>query len=168
MKFTEAKVEKAFIQRFGEFTLDNTDIEMLFNSAHFSLLGKLEITEAIDDNIIIKNSKIAELVCHLLPEHKSTPLRFEVFDAMFTTNASVEKKIKVLNDNNDKFSNIQLQGFVERFGEDYSRLFVKQNKPVFTNKAFNKELFEILQNRKLISSFSINQEKDEIKVVANY
>lgn len=163
-----AKNEKDFILRYGEFSLTGADLELLFKSTDFSHSGKLEIIEAIDDSIIIENPKIAELVCYMLPDDKSFPLRYEIFEAMFAANQSVDKKIRVLNVNNEKFDNIQLQGFLEKFGEDYARLFVKQNKPVFANKIFNKDLFEILQSRNMISSFAINPEKEEIKVVANY
>lgn len=160
--------ETEFINEIASFTLDKDDLILLFKSSDFSHNGKLDVIQKIDDNIIISNPEIAELVCYLLPEDKATPLRYEVFEAMFAANPSLEKKIKTLVANIEKFSDEQLQGFVEKFGEDYARVFVNQNKPVFANKDYNKILFGILKSRNLISSFSENPEKGEIKVVANY
>lgn len=161
------KREEEFIENFGSFNLDAADFELLFKSSVFTLSGKNNIIDQVDDNIIINNANIAELVCYLIPEEKKTSLRYEVFEAMFNSNAKLSRKIKMLNLNHERFDNDQLQRLVESFGDDYIRLFAKQNKPVFANKSYNQNLFEILKSRDLISSFSINN-NDEIKVVANY
>lgn len=165
-----AKNEKEFVEQFGEteFGLDNEDYIKLFESPVFSHEGKLDIIQAVDDSIIIEDPRIAELVCYLLPDDKAIPFRYEVFKAMFEAKSSLEKKINVLIVNNEYFDDSRVIEFVGGFGEDYAKVFVKQNKPVFADKPFNRLLFQMLKDRKLISSFSINTDKGEIKVVANY
>ena len=95
-------------------------------------------------------------------------MRFEVLCAMFDANASVKKRINLLNLHFDNLDDNQIQTLSGKIGEDYANLFVKQHKPSFTNKHYNEELFKKLKAKNLISSYSVNKEKDEIKVVANY
>lgn len=160
--------ESDFLSRFEEFDITNEDLELIFNSSTFTYEGKLKIIHEIDDSIIINNPAIARIVGYLLPVKKPSSLRYEVFNTIFSANPSIARKIELLNINNEKFDDKQIQGFVESFGEDYARLFINQNKPIFSNRDFNRDLFQILKSRNLISSYSENPDKDEIKVIANY
>jgi hypothetical protein len=160
--------EEDFIKKYSDFPLDVNDWFLLFSSSLIKIESKLEIIKNFDDNVIIQNPKIARIVCDLLPENEYVSLRYEVLDAMFKTDASILKKCTLLNIHFENLNNEQIQGLTEKLGDDYGRLFIKQNKPSFANKPYNLKLIENLQSKSLISSFSIDKEKNEIKVVANY
>jgi hypothetical protein len=157
-----------FVKRYSEFSLDANDWLLLMKSAMFTLKNKLEIIKNIDDSVIVQNSQIADVVVDLLPDTEYIAMRFEVLYAMFDANASVMKRINLLNLHFDNLDDSQIQTLSEKLGEDYSNLFVKQHKPTFANKKYNQELFRKLKAKNLISSYSVNDEKGEIKVVANY
>lgn len=157
-----------FVKRFEEFSLDANDWLLLMKSSVFTLKNKLEIIKKFDDSLIIQNSQIADVVVDLLPDTEYIAMRFEVLSAMFDANASVKKRINLLNLHFDNLDDSQIQTLSEKFGEDYANLFVKQHKPTFANKPYNEELFKKLKAKNLISSYSVNDEKGEIKVVANY
>lgn len=160
--------ENIFIEKFSEFTLENNDWLLLFKSELLSYENKIKIIENIDDSFIIENNSIADIVCYLLPDDQYISLRYEVLEAMFIANKSLQKRIELLNLHFDKLKLEHLQRLIELLGEDYSRMFIKQKKPVFSNTPFNATLIDNLKRKGLISSYSMNVEKNEIRVVAKY
>ncbi len=160
--------EKEFVEKLNEFSLSVDDWLLLFKSSVFGIETKLKVISEIDDSIIIENKEIAEIVCYLLPNDKHIFLRYEVLEAMFIANNSVQKRVELLNLHFDSLEIAQIQRLIEKLGEDYLRIFVKQNKPTIINTPFNISLVEKLKLKDLISSYSINKEKNEIKVIAKY
>ncbi|WP_026764597.1 hypothetical protein [Sediminibacterium salmoneum] len=160
--------EKEFIDKLTDFVLDTNDWHFLLNSKSFSPEGKIIVIQHIDESIIINNVRIADIICYLLPNDKFIPLSFDVLNAMFKSNDSVQKRIELLNFHFDSLTEDQLKRLIEELGEDYARMFVKQKKPTIANTPFNKRLVENLKKRNMISSFTIIMEKNEIKVVARY
>lgn len=160
--------QDSFVKRYEDFSLDENDWLLLMKSSLFTRKNKLEIIEKWDDSIIVDNSQIANVICHLLFESEYIPLRFEVLAAMFDSNNSVQTRIYLLNLHFDNLDDSQIQALSKKLGEDYANLFLKQHKPTFKNMHYNEELFKKLKDRNLISSYSVNEKKAEIRVVANY
>lgn len=167
IKFIEA-YEAGFVKRFSEFSLDSNDWFLLFKSSNFTLKEKIELIKNIDDNIIIQNPKIAEIVCYLLPTNEYISLRYEVLFTMFKANPSVEKRIELLNIYFDKLDEEQIQKLTEQLGDDYSKIFMKQHKPVFNKADFHYTFFEKLRQRGLIIRYEDVEKSNEIKVFAKY
>lgn len=160
--------ESEFVQKLNDFVFDADDLLLLFKSAIFSLENKIKLITEIDDTIIIANKEIANIVCYLLPNDTYIELRYELLDAMFKSNDSIQKRIELLNIHFDYLDEGQIQSLIEILGDDYARMFIKQNKPTISNTSYNINLAEKLKSKNLISSYSINKEKSEIKVVARY
>ncbi|MGN6603199.1 MAG: YobI family P-loop NTPase [Ginsengibacter sp.] len=162
------KFEDEFLENLSDFSLTSEDWFLLFKSDKFSLDGKLELLKKIDDNIIVNNAFIAKTVCQLLPADKYIPFRYEVIEALVESGSSVQKKIELLNLHMENLTDAQVEALTQKVGEDYERIFIKQNKPVFPDIDFNRRFVGKLKQRGLISSYSLNEKKGEIKVVANY
>lgn len=160
--------ESEFVQKLNDFIFDADDWLLLFKSAKFGLENKIKLITEIDVNIIIANKEIANIVCYLLPSDKYIEIRYELLDAMFKSNDSIQKRIELLNIHFDNLDEGQIQSLLEKLGDDYARIFVKQNKPTISYTSYNINLVEKLKSKNLISSYSINIEKNEIKVVARY
>jgi len=160
--------ENEFVKKNTEFTLDANDWLLLFESKIFSVNNKLEIIKSIDDSVIIQNPKIAEIVCYLLPENEYTSLRYEVLDAMFTSNSSVKKRIALLNLHFDKLDDSQIQSLTEKLGDDYAKIFMKQHKPLFNKTDYHYNFFNKLKDKNLIIRFEDVDKTNEIKIYANY
>jgi ABC-type dipeptide/oligopeptide/nickel transport system ATPase subunit len=160
--------EKEFVEKTPEFTLDKNDWLLLLKSEHFNTESKIIIIENINDDIIIENESIADLVCNILSGNKYIPLNYEVLVAIFKANKSGQKRIELLDLHFDKLTEEQLISLIGEIGENYARMFVKQNKPTIANTPYSTRLIEKLKKKDMISSFSINKEKNEIKVVAKY
>lgn len=157
-----------FIEKSTEFTLDNNDWLVLFKSEYFDPESKVVLIEKLDNEIIIQNESIANIVCNLLPNDRFIPFEYEALKAMFKYNSSIQKRIELLDLYFDKLEDDQLQSLIEELGDDYARMFVKQKKPILGNTPYNARLVNRLKEKGMISSYSVNQEKNEIKVVAKY
>lgn len=151
----------------SEFDIDAYDLNFIFTSEKITLKNKLSIIKAIDDEIIIQNSSIADTVCSMLST-EYIPLRFEVLDAMFKAHPSSQNRITLLNLHLEHLEDYQVKSLVEQLGKRYAKLFKKQHKPVFTNNSYNFGLFQKLQERGLIIRFEPLYEKNQLKVIANY
>jgi hypothetical protein len=160
--------EGEFVLKPNDFSFDAEDWLQVFKSTTFRLENKLKLISEIDDNIIIENQEIADIVCHLLPNNKYIPLKYEVLEALFKANNSVQKRIELLNLHFDSLDDGSLQSLVIILGEDYAKMFIKQKKPTISNTSFNTNLVDNLKRRELISSYSINNERNEIRVIAKY
>ncbi len=79
-----------------------------------------------------------------------------------------KKGIELLILHFDSLKHEHLRSLIKELGEDYARMFIKQNKPSIEYTHFNATLVDKLKSFGLISSFSINNKKNEIKVIAKY
>ncbi|MBA4057143.1 MAG: hypothetical protein C0490_20690, partial [Marivirga sp.] len=132
--------------------------------------NKLSLIKRIDDSIIINSNIIANVVCEILPTSTLIPLRYDVLNAIFKANNSTKKRISLLILHWANLDDSQVRSLVEILGEDYSKAFIKQNKPVFPSNALNIELFTKLKERDLIMRFEEKEKDNEklIKVYAKY
>jgi hypothetical protein len=157
-----------FFSIFYELTLDDTDILMLLNSTVFTVKNKIELIESIDENIIIGNASLSNIVAELIIENRIS-LSSEAIEACFKSQISSITKFRIINNYFDKLSDAKVKEFVESLGEEYARIFIKQNKPVFSDTQLHIELFSKLQQRGLIKRFEFYKKHgDEIKVYALY
>lgn len=79
----------------------------------------------------------------------------------------LSNKIDVLNKQFGNLTDSQLQSLVELLGDNYPRIFIKQNKPKFIDTEYNRSLFDKLKERNLIIRYeSIND--NQLRVIANY
>lgn len=160
--------QSQFIKEYSEIPLEANDWLLAFNSPRITKQNKLLLIEKIDDSIIIKNKAIADIVCIILPTDRLIPLRYEVLAAMFSSNASVQKRIGLLNLHLSNLDDSQVQSLTEELGDDYAKIFMKQHKPLFPNHDFNIEFFDKLKERDLIIKYGIDDKSNLIRVFAKY
>ncbi|PVY40863.1 YobI family P-loop NTPase [Pontibacter virosus] len=157
-----------FLERMGEFSLDAKDWNQVLISNRMSLSNKLSIIKNFDDSTIVENPLIASTVCNLLPVDEFISLKFEVLNAMFKANTSVQKRIALLTLHFDNLDDNQIQILIEEIGGDYTRIFMKQHKPLLDNVPYNRTLFTKLQGRDMIIRFELIEKKNKIRVFAKY
>lgn len=160
--------ENNFIQNLTDFTLENSDWILIFNSELFTYTGKLKIIETIDNMIIIQDNNIADIVCNLIPNNELIPLKYEVLEAMFNSHKSLQKRIEILNLHFKSLEKSKIQTLIEKLGVEYARIFIKQNRPSIENTPYNLNLVEKLNSNKFISSYSISKSKNKINIIAKY
>lgn len=157
-----------FIETLDELELDTDDYLSVLQSSGISDSVKLSFIQQIEDNIIIKNRSIAHEVGLILPENRTIDICYEVLAAIFDTRISRPKKTSLLNLYFDRLDNIQIQGLIEKLGEDYKKIFRKRHKPTFPKDSHHITLFGHLQKKGLIIRFEAKDGENEIKVFANY
>jgi hypothetical protein len=157
-----------FIKTIGDYVLHGDDFNSLFKLDVFNDTDRVGIFKNLPSNLITSNEELAETVCNGLPVDIKTEITHEEMFAMIKSNSSIEKKLVLLNMNLEKYDDTQIQAFTEILGEDFKRVFVKANKPVFPNIEVYLEFFEKLKGRGLIKSVDKDYSKTEIRVVAKY
>lgn len=162
------KHQGEFVNNFNEFSLEENDWNLFFKSSSISIDNKLTALQNIDDSVIVDSRQVANTICDILPPDKYIPLSFEVLDAMFKAHYSVQKRIAILILHFEHLNNSQIQSLVEILGDNYTKLFKKQNKPTFANNPYHNTLFEKLKKRNLISSYKEIEKGNEIRVHAKY
>jgi len=157
-----------FVETFTELPLEEKDWINILKSSLITVQNKLAVIEKIDDSIIINSASIANLVGSIWTVDSRVLFRYEVLETIFKSNTSVEKRIALLNVHFPNLDNAQIQALTEKLGEDYTKLFMKQHKPVFSYKAFNIDLFNQLQERGLIIRYEVEDKGHSIRVFAKY
>jgi hypothetical protein len=173
IKFSTHLIEihqNEFIKNHTTISLDSDDWEQIFKSSVINNQSKLSLIKNIDDSIIVNSNIIAAVACEVLPTESFIPLSYEVLNAMFKSNNSINKRIRLLKLHWNDLDDSQVQSLVELLGDNYAKMFLKQHKPIFPNNALNIDLFNELKERDLIMRFE-EKEKDKgklIKVFAKY
>lgn len=157
-----------FIDDSSEFSLDGDDWELLLKSEEVSIDGKRNLIEIMNSDFIIENQKIAEQVLKIMPEDSTLEFGYNEIKSLLAVKSPISKKVKLLVNYNEIFDHTNLQVLVSYLDSEYARIFTKQKKPTFPNTDYNQKLFNILKTRNMISSYSIDDKKDLIRVVAKY
>lgn len=145
-----------------------TDDWLIVYNSKISKSQKLELLNYMEDKIIVEDPNIAAAVCKIFPEQKTVSLRFEVLEAIMHSKVKNENKIAWINNQSDNLDPAQLQKLTELLGDDYKRIFMKQNKPVFPKTEYHIRLFQKLAEFNLIIRYEIENENSSIRVIAKY
>ncbi|MFP9097735.1 hypothetical protein ACLI09_01670 [Flavobacterium sp. RHBU_24] len=161
--------QEIFAKDVTSYELNDNDIIRLLESSNMSEANKVLIIQNTDDETIINNAKISKLVCKTLAFTGHIQLSYEVLQSLFKNATSIENKIRVFNKQVNKLENAQIKELISDLNLEYSKLFKRQCKPKFIVTDYHQKLFEMLDNKSLISSFGIDpKNSDKFRVLANY
>jgi len=159
--------QEDFIENFNDLDVKTDDWKQVFKSSVFQYSNKVELIKNFDKNFITGNQEIAKYVFWLIPLDRTVTLDYEVVEAILNAGDSLERKIKILNVYFDTLAASQIKTLVEKLGENYARMFIKQNKPVFELTDEVMILIRKLEERKMIKRYEL-QSQNTVKVLANY
>lgn len=157
----------SFYAKMDAFDFDESDtIDIL--SLNISDKYKVKLIQNTEDSVLINNSGIAKQVVDILANYEYIALEDAVLQGLFSHSKSLDNRIKLLLLHFDHLSNSQITTLVESLGWRYSKMFKSRKHPKFAYNDLKLQLIKRLDEKGLISSYSIDNKKDEIKVNALY
>lgn len=134
-------------------SFDQEDWYSILNSKNITISHKRELLFYLTiDNL--SYIKVAEKVIDLHPKQKIESYGFDKIKVLLSHGVSIKKRIALLLNYMNDFSDEQLKAIVSQFGEDYADLFGLYKSPTFPNNNAHFEFLKELDNRGIISSFS--------------
>lgn len=157
----------SFYVKMDNFDFDESDTIDILN-LDISDKYKVKLIQNTEDSVLINNPEIAKKVVDILANYEYIFLEDVVLQGLFSHSKSLDNKIKLLLLNFNYLSNSQITSLVELLGWRYSKMFKSRKHPKFAHNDLNLQLIKRLDEQGLISSYSIDDKKNEIKANALY
>jgi energy-coupling factor transporter ATP-binding protein EcfA2 len=152
----------------GNLDIEADDWNKILRSTKINNTNKREYIKLLEGEIITENPDIAAVACEVLSKEAVIELSNETIEALVNSNNSLKIKIDLLNRYIYNLPNEIVENLVKILGEDYQKIFLKKHKPHFPDTPYNRELFKKLADRNLIIRYEPINDKNELKVLANY
>jgi hypothetical protein len=153
-----------FIENQAEYSLDGNDVLALINSSTFNQQQKVSIIQNTDNELIIGYKELSCSICDILVESHKIELDFDLLKSLIQYSRKLDNKLKLLIRYFDSLNNNQITVLLNLFEEPYSSIASKGKHPSIPKNQLNLELVEKLDGKGYISSFSIKEKEDKIKV----
>lgn len=167
IKLIEKKCD-SLMEKYDELELNIEDHIKILQSTIINLSIKEQIIRKIDNEWIAESANLKRLILETLYQSSENLLTFEVLDTIVDYPFNIDKRLHLIYNHIEDLDNDQIQILIEKLGNNYARIFENQKKPTFAYDLLKEEIFKVLENRKMISSYKIDYTKKEIRVVALY
>lgn len=155
-------------EKLNKLEIDVEDYTKLLKSNSLHDDVKLDIIRNLDSNLIIASSNLAKEITKLLPEDKLIIENIKIFIYLFPFINILDRKLSLLCLYLNTLSNEDLKELLLSLGNNYEKVFKKQNKPVFGNTPQHIAIFNHLKKNGSIIRFEHINEGKSLKVIARY
>lgn len=147
--------KKEFIKNVETFETDSNDLKSILKSTNFSRLEKKEIIVRIGSKLINSN-ELAEIVYKI--DDRRREKNYDYILNMIISLESMEKRITILNEQNEYISDDELVELLNFLPEDYSKISnLDGRQTLLIENDYNKIFIEILNKRSFITSYKIDK-----------
>ena len=148
--------QNAFIKEIESFVIENEDLLALLESKKISIQVKGKLIESYEASIFTLDSDLLTQIGKLLLENNNLNIDNTIITAIGTdSNLKVIDKIRLFNKWSRIYDNGVITTFLISLEKPYSSITENGKRPLLDNNEINKELAEILKNKKYISKYKI-------------
>ncbi|NOQ72002.1 MAG: hypothetical protein GQ574_08370 [Crocinitomix sp.] len=161
------KNQSIFFEQIDDLNLEVEDYGLLLENDKFNKQFKNRLISSMDQSIFTSQT-LAAKICKVLGVTEVIDIDYQGIKHLFENSHSTENRVRLLLVYFDQLSKPEIEVLIRSLPEPYPVMFEKMKKPKFTLNDYNLELINKLEEMGLISSKTIDEEKQIIKVVANY
>jgi hypothetical protein len=162
------KHSSTLIAKYDEMSFESADIHKLLVSPNISKNVKVQLIDKLSSPIF-ETKEVAVAACDILIEADYIAMEYSALENMIKFATSTEKRVRLINIHFGYLDNTQLKGLVGKVGDNYKRLFMRQNKPKFPITDYNRILFQNMLDQGLIGKFVVSpRDESEYRVSAKY
>lgn len=145
-----------FIKEIENFEIENEDLLALLESEKISIQVKGKLIESYEASIFTLDSDLLTQIGKLLLDNNNLNIDNTIITAIGTdSNLKVIDKIRLFNKWSRIYDNEDITTFLISLEKPYSSITENGKRPLLENNEINKELAEILKNKRYISKYRI-------------
>ncbi|WP_037318974.1 hypothetical protein [Salegentibacter sp. Hel_I_6] len=155
-----------FSENYSNYNLEEGDVHYLLKSDIIQIAQKKKYIDDLDDGFIANDKQLSSIVISILAKLKVKDIEYSFLRDLFKNQNNTVLKIKLLNLNLHSFSQNQLRVLVHRLGGVYSEMVESYHRPNIPETTETLKLIKDLKEKKVISSFVLNEKAQLIEVRA--
>jgi hypothetical protein len=149
-----------FIKELDSFELENEDLLSLLESTKISIQIKEKIINNYNTSTFTVDSDLLTQIGKLLIKNNNLVIDEKIIIAIGKdSKLSISNKIQLFNKWNRIYKNTDINNFLISLGSSYSAITELGKRPLLDDTEFNRELANILKNKRYISKFAFENKK---------
>ena len=150
--FEKRKID--YLKILDQFTFDSNDIELILKSSILTNLEKLKILKNCSEETVITNSNLKILSSILLADNSFIVSDNVLNSVLLNNQVPLKERLKLYIRNSDKYDFSFIELFLTNLGGNYARITDTSSKARIPKDDDNRQLLNVLSNKRYISSYS--------------